>query len=255
MIEFAVKNDTEQIITLWNTAFPEEPDFNAWFFKAYFKAENCLVLREDGIIKAMAQLLPYEIKGIGKASYIYGAATHPMYRKQGLMTKLLRQSFEIDKERGFAASILIPQGRELFDFYAKIGYKTCFYVKKAAVESTDITLFSLREAQYADIEFMDRLYRADRDNYIVRDEKYWQTQLDMFKALGGSVYILLEGDKPRGYAFVSDGLIQESFGDCNGLASLLGLDEYTTCGVETPFGMAYAYEEPLPEMYMNLMFN
>lgn len=257
MIEFASDNDTKQVRELWDIAFPEEPDFNNWFFENKYKAEYCLILKEDGIIKAMAQLLPYEIKNVGKVSYIYGAATNPDYRRQGLMRRLLNRSFEIDRQRGYAASVLIPQNKPLFDFYERLGYKTCFFVKTVVAESAaDTDGYSLREASEQDIPFMDSLYRAEQgESYIIRTRGYWAEQIKMFKALGGRVCILVKGDTPKGYGFVSDGFIQEVFGDRERLAALAGVGKYVCCGGDTPIGMAYSYGDKLDTMYMNLMFN
>ena len=258
MIEFASDKDTGEIRALWDIAFPQEPDFNDWFFANKYKAELCLVYKEDGIIMAMAQLLPYEIKGVGKVSYVYGAATHPNYRRQGLMRRLLNRSFETDKEKGFAASILIPQDKPLFDFYKGLGYKTCFFAKSGiACGSADTKGYGIREASEADIPFMDRLYRTEQgENYIIRTKDYWAEQIKMFKALGGGTYILMKGETPRGYGFVSDGFIQEAFGDGERLAALAGVNKYVSCGGDMPIGMAYSYGNKLPDtMYINLMYN
>ncbi len=258
MIEFASDKDTAEIRALWDVAFPEEPLFNAWFFANKFKAEQCLVLRQDNIIKSMAQLLPYEIAGFGRVSYIYGAATHPSCRRQGLMAELLKKSFSLDKACGVKASILIPQNKALFDFYGKIGYKTCFYVNSCTVNREEgVEGYSLRTALLEDIPFMNKLYCMTGNYIIVRDYNYWQTQLEMFNSLGGKVYIIMKGALPVGYGFVTDGYVQEGIGQTNRLALLAGVDKYVTTegSNSTPIGMAYS-ENPLPKnMYLNLMYN
>jgi predicted acetyltransferase len=257
MVEFATSADNREIRELWNICFPEEPEFNNWFFDNKFDAGKCLVLREDGIIKAMAQLLPYEISGIGKVSYIYGAATHPNYRRLGLMRRLLENSFEIDKANGFAASILIPASKSLFDFYEGIGYKTCFYIGSNSVEAPDVSGYSLREATTSDIPFMDKLYTSQAgENHIIRTYDYWAEQIKMFSTLGGKVYILMKDSVPVGYGFVTDGFVQEGFGEVQRLACLAKVNRYNTSGTDTPIGMAYTYNDNFKKnMYLNLMFN
>jgi GNAT superfamily N-acetyltransferase len=257
MVEFAASADNREIRALWDICFPEEPEFNDWFFNNKFDVRKCLVLREDGIIKAMAQLLPYEISGVGKVRYIYGAATHPDHRRLGLMRKLLEHSFEIDKANGFAASILIPASKSLFDFYEGLGYKTCFYIGRNKVEALDVSGYSLREATASDIPFMDKLYTSQTgENHIIRSQAYWVEQIKMFSKLGGKVYILMYEDKPIGYGFVTDGFVQEGFGEVKMLANLAEVNNYNTCGTDTPIGMAYTYNDNFPKnMYLNLMFN
>ncbi|GEM_PF-6510572 len=257
MIDFAQPKDTEEIRKLWDIAFPEEPLFNDWFFENYFKAENCLVLKKEGKISAMAQLLPYEIQGAGKVSYIYGAATDPSYRRQGLMRRLLEKSFELDRQRGAVASILIPQNKELFDFYGKLGYKTRFYVTAEKTKPCDTTGYSLKRAENGDISFMDSLYKKNQNNYIIRDCNYWEIQLEMFKTLGGECYILLKDNKPVAYGFYTDNYIQEGMGEVNTLAYLAGADKYVSLADKnnTPIGMAYPYGDFPQRLYLNLMFN
>lgn len=254
-INFADFADTAEIRRLWDIVFPEEPDFNDWFFDNYFKAEYCLVLRDNGVIKAMAQLLPYEIKGLGRVSYIYGAATRPDCRGQGLMSRLLKRSFELDRQRGFAASVLIPQNRDLFDFYSRLGYKTVFYADKIPTAACNTSGYGVREAENDDIPFMNRLYESAQTNFIVRDYEYWKCQLEMFRACGGSVYILMRGSERAAYGFLNDNYLQESFGEGNVLANLVGASSYVNVGGSVPVGMAYSYGGKLQNMYMNMMFN
>jgi predicted acetyltransferase len=257
MVEFATSADNREIRELWDACFPEEPEFNNWFFDNKFDVSKCLVLREDGIIKAMAQLLPYEIAELGEVSYIYGAATHPGYRRLGLMRRLLEQSFEIDKANGRVASILIPASKSLFDFYERLGYKTCFYIGRNDVKNIDVSEYSVIKANVSDIPFMDRLYTLSvGEKHIIRSQAYWAEQIKMFCELGGSVYILIKADKPIGYGFVTDGFIQEGFGDVQVLANLAGVKKYVSCGTDTPIGMACSYTDNFPKnMYLNLMFN
>ena len=92
MIRFAYENDVRLIRELWDIAFPEEPDFNSYFFENIFDHRNTLINIRDNELLAMTQMMPYEIKNMGKVTYIYGAATNPKYRKQGLMSELLKKN-------------------------------------------------------------------------------------------------------------------------------------------------------------------
>ena len=257
MIQTASKEDKAEIRRLWDMCFNDEEDFNNWFFTNRFKSEYCLVLREDGIIKAMAQMLPYEISALGKVTYIYGAATHPDYRKMGLMRALLERSFENDIKNGCIASVLIPANKNLFEFYKKLGYKTVFYVGKGSAAIGEYGEYALRDAKREDIPFMNSLYEKESGAaHIVRTYDYWEEQIEMFRKLGGGVLILTKRSDPCGYAFVSDNTIQEALGEAAVTAYLAGIAEYTSCKGDIPIGMARIYKDVLPKkMYLNLMFN
>ena len=68
---------------------------------------------------AMVQMLPYRmtVGGVSReVTYIYGACTDPAHRRKGYMARLLERSFELDREAGRIASVLIPAEKWLFDF-------------------------------------------------------------------------------------------------------------------------------------------
>ena len=242
MIRFAYKDDVSEIRKLWDIAFPEEPDFNDYFFKNIFDYKNALVLIKKNAIVSMAQMMPYDLKGVGKVTYIYGAATDPMYRKQGLMSELLKKSFEIDVEKGRAASILIPANKPLFDFYKGLGYETSFYLNKEIYKAKE-NIAEIKEADYEDIPKLMELYKGD----IVRSEEYWKIQLDMYKALGGKVFLY-----NNAYAVVSDKAEEVMYSDyedrellLNSVCSFLGINEIeiTIMGTNIPFGMVKTHKK------------
>ncbi len=255
MIRFAYKDEVNEIRELWDMAFPEEPDFNNYFFENIFDYKNTLVFIKKDTIVSMAQMMPYYMNGIGEVTYIYGAATDPMYRKQGLMSELLKKSFEIDAEKGRAASILIPANKPLFDFYKGLGYETCFYVSREIYKAKG-RCGKIKEACCNDIPKLMEIYKGD----IVRGEKYWKTQLDMYNSLGGKVFLY-----NNAYAVVSDKaeeVMYSDYGDrellLNSVCNFLGVNEIevTVMGNDTPFGMIKKHKNlDSDKFYMNLMYN
>ena len=80
---------------------------------------------------AMVQMLPYRmtVGGVSReVTYIYGACTDPAHRRKGYMAQLLERSFELDREAGRIASVLIPAEKWLFDFYKPFGYEPFFHI-------------------------------------------------------------------------------------------------------------------------------
>jgi predicted acetyltransferase len=130
MITFATKNQKQEIIRLWQTVFTADSQpFIDLYFAEKYKEENTLVCLSDKRIVSCLQLLPYTMtwyNHICKTSYISGAATLPEYRNQGIMGRLLSQSFEEMKQRDIVFTILIPQEQELIHYYQKYGYTPCF---------------------------------------------------------------------------------------------------------------------------------
>ncbi len=254
MIRFAEEKDRNKIITLWDICFPEEPDFNKYFFDNIFDIKKTLVYEKDKELVSMAQLLPYEIKGIGKVTYIYGAATAPSHRRKGYMKELLEYSFKLDKRHKRAASILIPANKELFGFYEGLGYKTAFYICEGVYTPNGLT-GSYNEASYKDITKLMNLYTGN----IERKRSYWKMYIDMYKALGGKIFI-----RKDAYAVVTDRVEEIMYSSDEGKNRLLNavceyLGKDTVRVVEKgfePFGMIKKYKEfDVGNMYMNLMLN
>ncbi len=255
MIRFAYENDVRLIRELWDIAFPEEPDFNGYFFENIFDYRNTLINIKDNELLAMAQMMLHEIKNRGKVTYIYGAATNPKYRNQGLMSELLKKSFEIDKEKGIKASVLIPANKSLFDFYERLGYERAFYCHREILKKDSMAEMA-REACYEDIPLLMNIYRGD----IIRSFDYWKVQIDMYKALGGKIFIY-----KNAYAVVSDKIEEIMYSSqeekaclvdfvCNYLKS--DSVEVTEKGEDLPLGMIKKHEDfETGKMYMNLMFN
>lgn len=254
MIRYAQGSDTKAIRYLWDIAFGEDIAFNDYFFENIFIPEYTLIIEEAGCILSMAQTLPYRLRGVGDITYIYGAATDPAFRGQGLMRRLLEYSFEKDKAKGAAASALIPAEKGLFDYYKKIGYETQFYINKYTYIPNK-AFGIIKKASKEDIPRLMEIYRGD----VERSHKYWDKQLNMLDSLGGDIYIY-----NNAYALVSKEA-DEVFGNesdkkilLNSLCQRLKRESIrvTEKGGDYPFGMIKKHRAfKSGNLYMNLMYN
>lgn len=269
MIRFAEKSDTEKVMALWDRCFGEDKTFNEWFFeKRYRPEETLLSLSDDGELLAMVQMLPYTYSSeniSGEVTYIYGACTAPEHRKKGIMAELLNESFRIDTELGRIGSLLIPAEPWLFDFYKKYGYETAFSVQEnELVLETDADSCDMRPAELTDIETMNKIYRRHAGlSRLERSEADWEKQIQMFRDLGGEVFVF--GNE--GYAFVwknEAGLnAQETMGDnieryMQSIMRYYSINEikYTTKGAEKRLGCLRLHNgAPVQMGYFNLLFN
>ena len=207
-IRFANDTDTKAVINLWNMCFPDESGFNEYFFNKLYKPEYNLLLFKDDVLCSMAQMLPYELQSNGKienVTYIYGACTHKDYRRQHLMDKLLNYSFEIDKKNNVSASILIPQEKWLFDFYAKFDYKPMFNISEMKLNNYIECEDEISITKAGDIDNMQSLYNLVAGNkyHVIRDKLEWQRQIDLFNNCGGQAICMYNlQNEFIGYAFI-----------------------------------------------------
>ncbi|MCC8015768.1 MAG: GNAT family N-acetyltransferase, partial [Eubacterium sp.] len=249
MIRFAKPCEEEDLLRLFNICFPGEENFGEYFFKNHFFPKNTLVDEEKGVIRGSAMMLPYYIEGVGEVTYLYSVDTLPEFRGQGVCKGILEYSHKIDFEKGRKTSILIPGGKDLFDFYKKLGYEvsSCVDEKEFTVLNENAS-FELKECTPKELEAFYKSHFKGR-KAIRRSEKYFADQIKLFNTFGGGCSGLYNNDNLLSFGFYSyeNGVLKfdEILGEnCGVLASEVlkanGLSHCTgrTEGSSVPIGMA-----------------
>ena len=161
-IEFAGACDREEIEALYNLVFSGEEEYASYYHNNFWRAERCLVVRENGKIISMVNLMDQEMtlgEEVYKATYIFAAATHPDHRGKGLMGKMLENSFELGRKWGKDLSILITENDSLFDFYKRFGYQPVFGVSKTEIsEEPPVYMCKARILDIGDESRMKKVY-------------------------------------------------------------------------------------------------
>ena len=112
----------------------------------------------------MVQMLPYRmtVGGVSReVTYIYGACTDPAHRRKGYMARLLERSFELDRQGGRIASVLIPAEKWLFDFYKPFGYEPFFHISRREIIRTAGEREAPRRLTSADVPALELLGADD----------------------------------------------------------------------------------------------
>ncbi len=272
MIRFAQVSDQDAVIALWKRCFPGDDDFRDWFFAQVYDPAVTLLDEEQGELCAMVQMLPYQLRdarGVRPVTYIYGACTAPEYRRQHRMDRLLQHSFELDRQKGSVASILIPQEEWLFGFYDQFGYQTAFYLDTAVMHREDVPVSDgIRRMTAADIPAMRELYEAAPGVRLLRSDTDWKRQLELFDRLGAGVYGLEADGSLKSYAFVwQDGAEQLWAQECCGANThMLAQGILRDCACQRirmtsskpvhKLGcIRYHDDTPVKPGYFNLLFN
>ncbi len=117
-----LSDDEKACKELWQKVFGDDDAFVDRFLLRYYDRRRMLSIRRDDRIAAMLHLLPLD-GDAGPADYIYGVATDPEYRGQGLATQLLRQALQrCDARQRTAMLIPSPEQAWLRDFYGRFGF-------------------------------------------------------------------------------------------------------------------------------------
>lgn len=116
---------------LWKCCFDDSEEFVNLYFEHRFPESVNHVLEQDGQLVAALQAIPYTMT-VGRCAqvpiaYVSGACTHPDYRRQGWMRRLLAQAHRSMYDQGRYFSTLIPAHEGLKAYYARSGYVSCFH--------------------------------------------------------------------------------------------------------------------------------
>lgn len=126
-------NRYDEIARIMANCFNEPISSVNFFLKNKSKNSKCYICKNKNSIISVLHGLPYSIK-LGKnhfkISYIYAACTAPKYRKKGYMKKLIRLFEMQSKLNGFDFSVLVPDSKNLENYYQKLGYRNFFKIKK-----------------------------------------------------------------------------------------------------------------------------
>ena len=152
---------------------------------------------------------------------------------------------------GYAGAILVPAEPSLFDFYAKLGYRTCSYVNCftciGAKEKVRVSAVS-KDAYAA-----KRRQLLPEGSVIQENENldYLAAQYGLYKSSNALFAARREGDA----LYVTELLGGPALAP--GLVSALGAEagHFRTPGAETPFAMYLALDGTPPPTYFGLAFD
>jgi len=121
--------DRPDLESLWELVFHDDLDTIRNFLNFAATEDNTVVVRQDGRVVAMAFLLPCAVclpnGSTHHAYYFYAAATHPDYREQGHMGRILRFCKDLAAERGADFLLLVPAEPHLYKYYGRFGFQSC----------------------------------------------------------------------------------------------------------------------------------
>lgn len=137
----AEKSMIPALKAIWAGAFGDSEAYIDFIFEKLLANTEVMVLA--GAAEPLAMLCAQEIdivyKGRDiKAHYIFGVATRKDCQGRGLSSRLLLKTHEYLKSTGSKASVLVPAGESLFNFYGARGYEVFSGKYQLSVKAGDI---------------------------------------------------------------------------------------------------------------------
>ncbi|RHR77242.1 enhanced intracellular survival protein Eis [Odoribacter sp. AF15-53] len=203
----------QAVMELWRLCFDDTEEFIRFYFEKKYREENALVFwDEQGAAIAALQMPPYPMTFAGRqivAGYISGACTHPLARARGVMTKLLRETFYVMRERKIPVSILIPASEWLYGYYGKMGYATVFdftpehyrILEKPA--SDHFRVEAIRDEALLTDEVFDYFQKMmwQRPCCVQHDREDFETIVEDLRISEGALIVVYGGERVVGMAF------------------------------------------------------
>ena len=205
----------EQVRMLWATCFHDSEAFMDLYFGCRYADSLNEYMESDGQVMAALQRIPYRLTYEGMnvpVAYISGACTHPAYREQGVMRKLLAQAHQSMFREGVLFSTLIPAEEWLKGYYARSGYTLCFQRRKKLLTASCLPVenFSNRwklveippESALcgAAFRFYD-YFQSDCENCIQHNWEDFHIILADLLLSGGQLWGAVEEDELQGLCF------------------------------------------------------
>lgn len=130
------------MMKLWKDTFHDSTRYIKLVFDTYFSPDNVFYVYDGEKLVAALLGVEYEFQALEndkclntfKGMYLCGLATHPEYRRKGIMARLMKEAEISAKARGFVMTFLIPADSQLREYYHKNGYVTASYKRCQVVE-------------------------------------------------------------------------------------------------------------------------
>lgn len=138
---YADESDYDELKKLWKTVFGDSDDVLDFFFENTVDASEVYACRKDGKIVSAFYLIDSSITENDKeysAKYLYAAATLPEYRKQGIMSDMIKYASDFLRMKGTDLIFLYPADEKLYGYYAKLGFKEKFNERYYIIEKKNI---------------------------------------------------------------------------------------------------------------------
>ncbi|MGL5272917.1 MAG: GNAT family N-acetyltransferase [Phocaeicola sp.] len=237
---------------LWKICFEDDGAFTEFYFRCRYSDDIHMAIYNDKQMIAALQMIPYQLFWAGYSiatAYISGACTHPDFRKQKVMRKLLVDTHRRMYCDGVGVSTLIPAEPWLFNYYANSGYAALFnYQLKQTLATSLAGHSSINVMRVERLSTTQRLFvnnsMKHRRCSLLHSEKDLSEIVEAFLMDEGSVWTATCGDEVCGIAFVikynGSVIIKELLSEAS--------ETITKCDVENTLSLAVCNHYKVAEL-------
>lgn len=219
---FLAEKEVHRIRPLWEKVFAEDSQAFTDYYFANKAERNLTFIRLDGEqIVSMLHLTPYMTGCMEPVCYIVGVATEETYRRQGLMTDMMREALQFMWEEKQPFTFLMPANPAYYTPYqftyiydkpewklnetvlpdryleAAAKYEAEFHL--AVKDKGSLQIKVAKNKDYAQIaDFANILLKKNTDCYMLRNANYYSTLKKELIAQNGNLFLVEQDGSLKG---------------------------------------------------------
>lgn len=183
------KEEHQVVRSLYEEVFSEDStSFVDYYFTEKTKDNEIYVLEEDGAVRSMLHLNPYQImvNGIEKtAHYIVAVATQENWRKRGYMKALIRKALKDMYRNGENFTFLMPAAEAI---YLPHDFRTVYEQEKRYFHGEGEPLKIEEAGELA--KLAESYLSAHYQVYAKRDAAYYERLVKEYASDGGRLMVI-----------------------------------------------------------------
>lgn len=223
MVKKLEKQEKMSTRSLWEEIFSEDTkEFLDYYYQEKIKENEILGIYEKGQLVSMLHLNPYKLSFHGEiinSDYIVAVATKEEYRHQGKMAELLKNAFEMTKEKKHPFVFLMPAKEAI---YRPFGFETVYWCQDYCIQKKEqwkeerenhIIIEEIsgncpdKVEQLINelLEYSNKILKEKYQMYAVRDFAYYEMLLKEQESQKGTIVIgrKKESGEICGYCFIT----------------------------------------------------
>lgn len=224
------QEDEAAVKALWQMCFDDTEAFVDWYFRCYYHWEYTLGIKENDVLMASAQVIPYRLYVRSRqlpAGYVVGVDTAPAGRHKGYAKSLLYGSLSKMRQEQVPLALLMPfEGQ----FYYRYGWSFCYFQQWYRLAPAELSCLAepwgeIREIHPREhLQQLEEIYQQQMTlyhGYACREKKNWEAMIADSELEQGHWLLLEHQGKGQGYMLCLEQehqLVVQEIACCDGRA-------------------------------------
>lgn len=237
------EEDFPELMTLWHTVFGDDYEVSGFFLNNALWYGDIYAKRVDGKIVSAFYLVDSKLingNKTEKVKYLYAAATLPEYRKQGIMSEMIKYAAEVVYDKGYCAIILCPANEKLYDYYEKLGFARSFTDRIYTIESASLEKYKGSRYFNSSVSYFDLRQSIPSEAFVVFPSGYLDYSRMLASEYGFEISVSFDdedkvfvvGHREEETVFVDEAISAD--GNYNHILSVLSDIDCKTIKLKTP---------------------